>query len=109
MFDAQTSVPNEVSSGHNGNIKILVQQPTTNTFASGGEDGYVNVYSLTSSANQHPHTQVTPITQLTYHTNSITSLAFSHPKHGEFFASASLNNDLIIYQKVSQSFEVLYT
>jgi protein transport protein SEC13 len=106
MFDAPTSLSNEIPSGHNGNIKILAQQPTTNTFASGGEDGYINIYTLTASGNQ---SQITPITQLTYHTNTITSLAFSHPKNGEFFASASLNNDLIIYQKVSQSFEVLYT
>ena len=45
MFDAPTSLSNEIPSGHNGNIKILAQQPTTNTFASGGEDGYINIYT----------------------------------------------------------------
>lgn len=95
----------EFNSQHDGIVHCVKYDHYGKRVATGGSDGLINIFQI-----DNPQ-KVTLLTQLNNgHTHSVWDLSWSHPKYGNYLASCSYDNKVIIWKETSaNNWEIVYT
>ena len=99
----------EIPTNHNGTINTANFNFNGIKFATGGNDGVINIYSsekiFTKGQNIEPEVKLIK----NGHSKPVLSLSFSHPIYGTFLASCGQDKKLIIWkEKYPNDYENIY-
>ena len=84
---------------HSGPLNSIKLNYSQNTIATCGNDYKINLFSTEEILKNN----FSPIAELIGHDQSIWDLSFSHQKYGNFLASCSYDNKLIIWKEISKN------